>query len=178
MQFQIKDIDKARYQRHLNRVMIACIVALVVLSLGVSQSLILFMPDPSGSHFHWNLTGVIFACVVVGMVLKRVKDTPYMKEVLYVWQLKQMLNQITRRLRHIENNTESANRDAFKVLDFYYAGCRQLWQLDDNTITMDELSVKQTAFSVRARECGVSLGSEQGKALSITKDEVIQAAKR
>jgi len=42
---QLIDIDKARYRKHLNRVIIGCIAVLVVGSLGIAQLLIALFPD-------------------------------------------------------------------------------------------------------------------------------------
>ncbi len=90
----LEQIDKTRYRKHLNIVIVACIAALVVGSLGIARLLILALPSDSGSHFHWNLLGVVVSCIAIGFALKRVEHHPFMTEVVYVWRLKQALNQI------------------------------------------------------------------------------------
>ncbi|WP_440053732.1 DUF3087 domain-containing protein [Pseudoalteromonas sp. T1lg65] len=140
---KLQEIDKARYRKHLNQVIIACVLSLTAGSLGIAQLLIVLLPDADGSHFHWNLAGVVVSCVVIATILKRYKHHPYMYEVSYVWDLKQSLNKITRKMRKLKAAAELGDIDAITAIQYSYDGSRQLWQLDDNTITMEELSVWQ-----------------------------------
>ncbi|KJY97096.1 DUF3087 domain-containing protein [Pseudoalteromonas ruthenica] len=158
---KLQQIDKARYRKHLNRVLAACIGALVLGSLGIARLLIIAFPSASGSHFHWNLLGVIITCAAIALVLKRVQHHPYLREVLYVWHLKQALNQITRRLRKIKAAAEQGNVEAMHALQFNYSGSRQLWQLDDNTITMDELALEQAKLDTLAERYQVEPSAER-----------------
>ncbi|AEY02031.1 hypothetical protein GU3_11380 [Oceanimonas sp. GK1] len=157
---KLKDIDKRRYRRHLNRVFIGSALALAVLSLGIAQLLIAFFPDADGSHFHWNLLGVVLAALLVGAGLSRLRRHPFMTEVVYVWELKQRLNKISRKRRQVEAAANEGDATAMQVLQFCYAGSRQLWQLDDNTIVMDELAVKQTELDNLAAQHGVTLNAD------------------
>lgn len=154
---KLTEIDKGRYRRHLNKVFIGSALALAALSLGVAQLLIAFFPNADGSHFHWNLLGVVFGALLVGAGLSRLRQHPFMTEVVYVWELKQRLNKIARKRRKVEAAAEQGNETAMQVLQFCYAGSRQLWQLDDNTIVMDELAVKQTELNDLADAHGVIL---------------------
>ena len=96
---KLHEINKQRYRKHLNIIIVAAIVVLSILSLSISQSLIAFFPSEQGTHFHWNLTGVIFGSLIIGFVLKRYRSHHFMTEVMYVWDLKQALNQVTRKLQ-------------------------------------------------------------------------------
>lgn len=136
-------IDKARYRKHLNRIIVACVIALAAGSLAISQTLIAFFPDPSGSHFHWNLIGVVLMSVTIGVVLNKYRHHDYMTEVTYVWELKKALNKITRKMAKLKAAGREGDADALLAIQYSYAGSRLLWQLDDNTITMDELAIKQ-----------------------------------
>ena len=140
---QLIHIDKARYRKHLNIVIVVCIALLAVGSLGIAQLLIQLYPDASGSHFHWNLTGVIITSIIIGLGLARVRKHPFMTEVVYVWDLKQALNRVTRSMNKVKAAAEQGHYDALLALQFNYAGSRLLWELDDNTIIMDELAVEQ-----------------------------------
>lgn len=151
------DIDKTRYRRRLNQVLIGSALTLAVLSLLFSQILIAVFPDPSGSHFHWNALGVAVSAAIVGFALSHYRHHPYLKEVLYVWELKRALNRITRKLRKVEAAAKQGNIDAMLALQFNYAGSRQLWLLDDNTLIMDELAVKQSELDDLAERCNVTL---------------------
>ncbi len=137
------DIDKGRYRRHLNRVLIGCALVLAAGSLLVSQTLIALFPDPDGSHFHWNALGVVVTAVAIGLGLSKYRHHDYLTEVLYVWELKQSLNRITRKMRKLEAAAKEGDAGALLALQYSYAGSRQLWKLDDNTIIMDELNSRQ-----------------------------------
>ncbi|UJX24799.1 MULTISPECIES: DUF3087 domain-containing protein [Pseudoalteromonas] len=154
-------IDKARYRKHLNHVIIACVIALAVGSLAISQTLIALFPDPSGSHFHWNLLGVVVCSVLVGFVLNKYRNHDYMTEIVYVWELKKALNKITRKMPKLKAAGREGNADALLAIHYSYAGSRLLWQLDDNTITMDELAIKQAELDSVADKYNLSLDAER-----------------
>ena len=151
------DIDKARYRRHLNRVLIGCALALAAGSLLVSQTLIALLPDPDGSHFHWNALGVLLMAAVIGLGLSKYRHHDYLTEVLYVWELKQTLNKITRKMRKLEAAAQQGDADALLALQYSYAGSRQLWKLDDNVIIMDELNAKQAQLDALAAQYKLTL---------------------
>lgn len=153
----LTDIDKTRYRRHLNHVFIGSGLALAVLSLSLSQLLIALFPDPNGSHFHWNALGVIVAAAIVGFCLSHYRHHAYLSEVLYVWELKRSLNKITRKMRKVEAAAKQGNINAMQALQFSYAGSRQLWQLDDNIIIMEELNIKQAELDALAEKYQVTL---------------------
>ena len=154
---QLQQIDKTRYRKHLNKVIFACIAALTIGSLGISQLLILLFPDSNGSHFHWNLLGVVVTSIVIGLTLKKVKSHPFMYEVAYVWDLKQALNRITRKMMAIKKAAKEGDVDAMLAMQFSYSGSKQLWTLDDNTITIEDLSMWQAELDALARQYQVEL---------------------
>ncbi|ABM03628.1 conserved hypothetical protein [Psychromonas ingrahamii 37] len=140
---QLVLINKQRYRRHLNIVIAACITTLVIGSLGVAQLLILLFPDPSGSHFYWNLLGVIATCLLLVTLLLKFKTHDFMTEVTYVWDLKQSLNKITRAMRKLKMAANQGNENAMNALQYSYDGSRQLWLLDDNVLTLESLDDSQ-----------------------------------
>lgn len=140
---QLIEINKARYRRHLNRVITACILGLVIGCLAISQPLIALFPDESGSHFHWNLLGVVAASMTITWILNKYRTHDYMTEIVYVWDLKQALNKINRKMPKLRAASQQGNKNALQAIHYSYAGSRLLWQLDDNTIVMDELPLKQ-----------------------------------
>jgi hypothetical protein len=157
---QLKDINKARYRKHLNIVIVSCIAVLAAGSLGISQLLIALFPDPDGSHFHWNLLGVVVTASIIGFTLKRTRSHPFMTEVVYVWELKQTLNLITRKMQKLKVAAEQGDVTAMTSLQFSYSGSRMLWQLDDNTIVMDELAIEQTKLDALASKFNITINIE------------------
>lgn len=158
---KIQEINKARYRNHLNKVIVGCIGALVIGSLGIAQTLIAILPSEQGSHFHWNLAGVVVTSLIIGSVLKKYKHHDFMTEVTYVWELKKQLNYITRKMRKLKAAVEEGDVVAMQIINYSYAGSRQLWQLDDNTITMEELSIWQAELDAKAREVNVILDTDK-----------------
>jgi len=158
---QLIQIDKARYRKHLNRVIAGCGIGLAVGSLAIAQTLIALFPDESGSHFHWNLTGVVITSLAIGWLLNKYRTHSFMTEVVYVWELKQALNKITRKMPKLKAAGREGNADALLAIHYSYAGSRLLWQLDDNTITMDELAIKQTELDSVAAKYNVTLNADE-----------------
>ena len=158
---QLIQIDKTRYRRHLNRVIIGCAAALALGSLAISQTLIALFPDDSGSHFHWNLTGVVITSLAIGWLLNKYRTHPYMTEVVYVWELKQALNKITRKMPKLKAAGREGNADALLAIHYSYAGSRLLWQLDDNLITMEDLAIKQAELDTVAAQYNLTLNADE-----------------
>ena len=154
---QLIEINKARYQRHLNLVIVGCICGLVMGSLGISQTLIGLFPDESGSHFNWNLLGVVIASVTIAWLLNKYRTHDFLSEVVYVWDLKQSLNKINRRMPKLKAASLQGNLDALIAIHYSYAGSRLLWQLDDNTIVMEELAIQQAELDRIALEYHLTL---------------------
>jgi hypothetical protein len=157
---QLIQIDKARYRKHLNRVIAGCAAGLAIGSLAISQTLIAVFPDPSGSHFHWNLTGVVISALGLAWLLNKYRTHPYMTEVVYVWELKQALNKITRKMPKLKAAGREGNADALLAIHYSYAGSKLLWQLDDNTITMDDLAIKQAELDSVAAKYNLTLNAD------------------
>jgi len=153
-------IDKTRYRSHLNKVIVGCIVILALGSLGISQSLIALFPHESGSHFHWNLSGVLITSIVLAIALNKYRSHPFMTEVVYVWDLKQALNKIHRKMAKIKAASEQGNHDAMLALQYSYAGSRLLWELDDNTIVIEELAVAQAELDSLAEKYQLRLNAD------------------
>jgi hypothetical protein len=154
---QLIEINKVRYRRHLNFVIAGCIAALVIGSLAISQSLIALFPYDTGSHFNWNLLGVVITSVSIAWVLNQYRTHNLMTEVVYVWELKQNLNKINRKMPKLKAAGLKGNFNALLAIHYSYAGSRLLWQLDDNTIVMDELVIKQTELDDLAMKYHLTL---------------------
>ncbi|CAM3252094.1 DUF3087 domain-containing protein [Vibrio rarus] len=158
---QLKKVDKRVYRSRLNVVIVACVGCLAILSLSISQVLIQIFPSGEGTHFHWNLLGVVVAAGILGLTLMRLKTHSLMVEVAYVWDLKQALNLIYRKNRKLLLAAKQGNKEAMLALQFSYEGSRQLWTLDDNTITMDSLNQAQLQLDEWVELYGVQLDITQ-----------------
>jgi hypothetical protein len=158
---QLIEINKARYRRHLNIVIAGCICGLIIGSLAISQTLIGLFPDESGRHFNWNLLGVVIASVTIAWLLNKYRTHDFMTEVVYVWDLKQSLNKINRRMPKLKAASREGNFDALLAIHYSYAGSRLLWRLDDNTIVMEELAMQQAELDRIALEYNLTLNLDE-----------------
>lgn len=154
------EIDKSIYRKHLRVVTVAIVVTMVIITLVVSNLLIQMLSTPEASHFYHNLAGVIVAAVIVVVVLIQLRSHPYMTEVVYVWDLKHQLNRIYRKQHKIEPLLEQNNPDAMIIMNFMYRGSKQLYTLDDNTITIDNLNIKILALENRLQEAHLTISTD------------------
>ena len=154
---QLIEIDKARYHKHLRVVFAGIAVALMLVTVAASTLFIYLFSVPDVSHFLHNLAGVASAAVIVFIVLSKLRQHPYLFEVVYVWDLKQQLNRIHRKLRKIEVAVENNDDDAMNIMNYMYRGSKQLYELDDNVITMDSLDSKLSVLNQRMKDAGLSL---------------------
>ena len=115
----------------------------------------------STGNFRYNLLGVILALLACGAILHSLKDSRYFYEIYYVWQLKQLQNLIYRRLAKIKQAAANGDGDALVVLDFYYAGLKQVYLLDDNTLTLGKLEQDIAQLNQLADEHGIRLEAGQ-----------------
>lgn len=157
---QLRQIDKNRYRKHYKIVFAAITMALIVISLVSSTLLIRWFSSPDESHFILNLTGVVIAALVVSYAVYHFRGHPFMDEVVYVWNLKKQLNRIYRKQHKIEPLIEGNNVDAMVVMNFMYQGSKQLYELDDNTITMDDLAIKASHLNRKLEENDLKLTTD------------------
>jgi len=163
------DIDKRRYRKHFNWVFGAIVVALVAVSLAASTLLIDLFGSPGESNFWLNLSGVVVAAVVVAIVLQKLRSHPFMREVTYVWNLKQQLNRIYRKQRILQAAVDDNDPDALVVMNFFYRGSKQLYELDDNLITHDELVDKIRHHDKLLEAAGLSTSTDAFEASMLEK---------
>jgi len=162
------DIDKTRYRKHLNIIIIAFIAVFMALSLAFGQGLIAVFAENNGaeqtSNFRYNLAGVVLALLACAAILSQLREKDFFYEVYYVWQIKQLINLIYRKMTVIKNiaaQTEHPNnRSALIVLYYYYQAATQLYQLDDNTLTLSSLTKDKEALQVQINALNISIDSE------------------
>ena len=145
---KIIEIDKSLYRKNLNLVTIILVVSLSLLSLlfgaaliaafGVNGSESVSSGDSTG-NFHLNLLGVVLAAATCVGVIIYIKDRPWLREVYYVWQLKALHNRIYRRLKSIKAAAKQGDVNALIILNYYYAGLKQIYFLDNNTLTISKV---------------------------------------
>ena len=157
---RLKNINKTTYRKNLNKLIVAIIIALAVGSLAIAQLLITLFTDRQGSHFALNLTGVAVTAAGIAWCLNRFRHHSAMREIVYVWNLKQELNRIYRKSRKINAAIETGDKDAMTVLNFSHHGSKQLYQLDDNTVTLEDLEKASQQLKQTMEEHGYEISVE------------------
>lgn len=155
----LRSIDKVTYRKNLNMVIAGVIAALLIIALGVSSLLIHFIGNEHSSNFILNLVGVCVAASVVGTVLYRVRLSPFMSEVLYVWRLKQELNAIYRHSEKLRLALELNSHTALIVTYFNLKGSIQLYELDDNDLTLSDLRIELLALDAKIKALGLAIST-------------------
>ena len=164
---KIKEINKAIYRKHLNQIIIGFIISLALLALLFGSTFIHFFgvsPEQVAngeSNFRYNLLGVVLALMACSAILYQLRSTAFFDEVFYVWQLKQIQNLIYRKLKKIQLASESDNVNALIIMNYYYESLIQVYQLDDNTITLTQLIKKQQVLQQQIEEKQLTISSSQ-----------------
>lgn len=157
---QLKDINKERYAKHYKQVMFMVVAVLAVVSLTVSTVLIQLIGGPDGENFWLNVAGVVVGALVVAAGFRKYRRHEYMYEVVYVWDLKQMLNKIYRKQKAIKAAVAGGDREAMIIMNWSYTGSRQLYRLDNNTITMEELNKAASELESTIAEHGFEISTD------------------
>lgn len=157
---KIRPIDKKRYSKHYKIVFSAIVMELIAVSLASSALLISWLSSPDESHFILNIVGVLVAVLLALYAVYHFRNHPFMEELVYVWNLKKQLNHIYRKQHKIEPLIEDNNVDAMIIMNYMYQGSKQLYELDDNTITMNDLAIKTRHLNTKHEERGLKLTTD------------------
>lgn len=172
---KLKEINKLVYRANLNKVIISFVITLALLSLVFGQILIYFFADVSTnisgttdnttaeapSNFRYNLLGVILALLACAAILHQLREKLFFTEIYYVWQLKQVHNLIYRRLVKIKAAAAKDDVNAIVILNYYYKSLKQVYLLDDNTLTMSKLEKDIKELDEIIMRDNLSISTEQ-----------------
>ncbi len=157
---QLKTIDKALYRKRLNILIAVNIIVLLAVSLTVSNILIAYLgSEVEGENFWWNVTGVLAGLLVILGMFKLLVDKPFMAEINYVRSLKQEMNRIYRSSKKVQAALEQDNKAALIISYFNLHASKQVYELDNNTLTLDELNEKIRLLDERLAALGMSIST-------------------
>lgn len=157
---KLLDINKQRYRKHLNILIVGSIATLLAGSLSLSALFISLVSSSDGDNFLLNLMAVLVTLAAMGTTLSLQKHKAFFYEIYYVWRLKMELNFINAKLRAVEAAAAKDNTQALTILCFYYKASRQLWTLDDNTISLDSLNIKEQRLNDRLNSLEITISSD------------------
>ena len=139
---KLQKINEEEYRKKMNLLLVSLVGSLALFAI-VFGSILIELFGSAGSvtreatgNFHLNVLGVILSVALNALIASRVKGHDYFKEALYVWNLKQIHNQIYRKLKRIQPKAEQGDREALSILYFYYTTQKQVYDLDNNTLTI------------------------------------------
>ncbi|WP_135457111.1 DUF3087 family protein [Vibrio echinoideorum] len=139
---KLQKINKEEYKKKMNLLLVSLVGSLALFAI-VFGSILIELFGSVGSvtgeatgNFHLNVLGVFLSVALNAFIASRVKGHDYFKEALYVWNLKQTHNQIYRKLKRIQPKAEQGDREALTILYFYYTTQKQVYDLDNNTLTI------------------------------------------
>ena len=187
---KLREIEKSVYRKHLNIIIVSFIASLLILALAYGQGLIMLFadnaimtPEPatlaagevagnvteqvageaaaSENNFRYNFLGVLLALLSCVFALHRLRASAFFNEVYYVWQVKQQQNLIYRKLKKIKAAADSDDINALVILHFYYASLKQIYLLDDNTLTMSKLSTDISELNTRLENKNLTISTDQ-----------------
>ena len=158
---QLMNIDKARYSKHLNIVIVAFIATLLVLALTFGQLLIISFGQADVNNFRYNLLGVVLALLACMAAMHTLKSSDFFKEIYYVWQIKQIQNLIYRKLKKVKKAAKNLEQEALIILSFYYKSQQQVYQLDNNTLTISKVNKDLTDLQQVIADNDLTISAEQ-----------------
>ncbi len=158
---KLQTIDKALYRKRLNILIVTSIAILLATSLTVSSILIaIFGSDVDGENFVWNLIGVASGVGFIFILLKMLSAKPFMLEVDYVRALKREMNKIYRSSKKLQQALEAEDERAIIINYFNLQASKQVYELDNNTLTIDELNEKIRLLDAQIESLGLSISAD------------------
>jgi hypothetical protein len=158
---QLMNINKAIYRKHLNIVIVGFISTLLILALIFGQLMIMSFAEEGVNNFKYNLLGVILSLLACMAILHSIKTSAFFKEIYYVWQVKQIQNLIFRKLKKIKLAAKDLDQDALMILTFYYQSQQQVYELDDNTLTITTVNKDLNDLQEKIAEYNLTIDIEQ-----------------
>lgn len=158
---KLQQVDKVIYKKRVNILMVITVVVLLATSLSVSNILIaLFGSGVDGDHFWLNFLGVVTGLLVISMVYKVILAKPFMAEVNYVRNLKKEMNRIYRHSKVLQEKIAEDNETALIIAYFNLKASKQVYELDNNTLTMDELNERIRLLDEQIECLGLDISIE------------------
>ena len=170
---ELKNIDKTLYRKRLNVVIVSFILGFgissvlfgtLLISLFAATDVHLVADSVAGegkSNFKLNLIGVVLGLILSTLVLHRLRNHPYFDEIYYVWQIKQIQNLIYRKLSKIKQSANDGDVNAMIVLNFYFESLKQIYKLDDNTITLSTVEKEHQHYQMMFEERNIVISTSQ-----------------
>jgi hypothetical protein len=153
---QLYPIDKSIYNKRIKIFFFAICLFMITISLLVSTLLIHFFSFGEGNNFWLNVAGILVAASAFAAVYRHYKTHPFLKDIVFVRALKAQLNYIYRKQQPLLKATQAGDPTAMAVLDFSYNTAKFVYELDNNTLTLEELNKAHNELKALAEKYQVT----------------------
>jgi hypothetical protein len=85
-----------------------------------------------------------------------------------VWQVKQIQNLIYRKVKKVKKAAKNLEPNALIILSFYYHSQKQVYQLDDNTLTIAKVNKEIADLQEIITDNNLTISAEQFEKKLIT----------
>ncbi|NRA21006.1 MAG: DUF3087 family protein [Oceanospirillaceae bacterium] len=152
-----KSIEKVRYGRQLKVIFYSICVYMLTVALGISTLLIYLFDYNQGENFWLNVAGVVIAAIGLYFIYQRLKGHPYLSDIIYIRAIKAQLNHIYRKQNKLKKAAQQGDAIAMAILNYSYKASRFVYELDDNTLTIEELDAAQTELSCWLKQYDIAV---------------------
>ena len=149
-------IDKDTYNKRIKLVFFSACALLMIIALTISTVLIELLGSADGDNFWLNIAGVVIALASCLIIYNTVKSKPFFTDIVYVRSIKAQLNYIYRKQRKILEAAEQGDTSAMAILNFSYSASACVYELDNNTLTLEELAKSEQQLALWADKYGVT----------------------
>jgi len=149
-------IDKDTYNRRIKLVFFSACAILMTIALVTSTLMIHLLDRAEADNFWLNIAGVVIALASCLIIYNTVKSKPFFTDIVYVRAIKAQLNYIYRKQRKILEAAEQGDATAMAILNFSYLASACVYDLDNNTLTLEELTKSKHQLALWADQYNVT----------------------
>lgn len=133
MPFVFEHHDPSSYRRKARIISVVMAGQLIVFGMLFAQ----LLTATFGSSLWLNALGVFLGLLATSLTFAVLRERPWMREMRYVWQLKDNLSRVSGYLGTLRREMEQGNAVALHVMAFYHQGMAQLAELNGRTLDDD-----------------------------------------
>lgn len=160
--FQIEEIDPKYYRKQTRNATLRIMAIFFVFGMIGAVSSVEYLSPYNSNKIVLNLLGAFAGLVVTALIVKTFfKDSPWMKEAMYAWQLKRNLMRITNAMEKVKAAANQNDENAMKVLRFYHLGLEQMHQLEDNNHALIDLVAEKNELEERMKALNIDTNQTQ-----------------
>lgn len=156
--FKIEKIDPAHYRAQTRKSTMIVVAIFLVIGFAGARLAVTQLGEYSDNHIVLNFMGAFVGLLITMWIVKSFfSNAAWMKEAMYGWNLKRRIMYIYNALSHLEKAVDQGDVEAIKILRFYHLAQQQMFQFDNNSHELYELSIPMQALETKMNEMGIGL---------------------